>query len=224
MRLLGLLFKISYLFSRYYLMGIRLDTIGVGLLLATAVLSFRGNLPLWGTLSLVATCIVIVFIAFAQRTGYILFRLEPGGELEVTSSPLPADTRLSLFASGVFGVRDQRQRLVDHPTIYSTPRSREHILMAKQYPSGLMGIVRLKEDNWGWWYQFIKPEAIVSVDPGTAIHGWRPQRAIRIRYREEGEGRDEITTETILSFDNNRDLERVWEDLTREKRGHPATR
>jgi hypothetical protein len=129
-----------------------------------------------------------------------------------------------VHATGLFSVHGQERFLVEQPAIYTTPRSREHIIMARLSPTRLLLLGKSDADGWGWWYQFFRPEMIESVQMGQAVHGWRLRPALRIVYRIEDEQERQQSVETILSFEDREHRLRVWSDITHEQRASGATR
>ena len=95
--------------------------------------------------------------------------------------------------------------------------------MAELQPGRFLLIGRSRSSEWGWWYQFLKAEAIDQVVLGVVIHGWQPRLALKARYQiHDREGREE-TAETILSFDNQETRTLAWVDLTYELGEIPTT-
>ena len=134
MRIVGLFFQQSCQFSRHVLLGLRMDVWGVVVCLVSAFALLRREGSVWGGVLLALALGGLVLIGAAQRKGYILFRPDPATQPTLPPTPLPPETELSIRASGDFAVRDHVRYLAEHPTIYTTPRSREHILMAHLQP------------------------------------------------------------------------------------------
>lgn len=218
MNLLGIILSVGYRFSRHFVWGVRMDILGAIACLAGALALYGKVEPVWGIL-LAALAVASVALIFAtQQTRYLLFRPELGARPPLASPTLHADAELSVRASGIFSIGDQVCHLTEHPAIFSTPRSGEHILMAHQQPSRLMLLGKSRSNNWGWWYQFIKPEAIEEVILGAIIHGRRPRLALTVIHRVENKtGNQDIAT-TVLSFDNAGSRALVWALMTQRMR------
>ncbi len=218
MNLLGMILSVGYRFSRHFFWGVRMDILGVTAGLAGALALYGEVGPVWGIL-LAALVIASVALIFAtQRTRYLLFRPQLGARPPLPSPTLDPNVKLSVRASGVFSVGDQVCHLTEHPAIFSTPRSGEHILMAHQQPSRLMLLGKSRSSNWGWWYQFLKPEAIEEIVPGTIIHGRRPRLALRVTYRVEDKAGNQDIARTALSFDDADSRALIWALMTQRMR------
>lgn len=210
MNLLGIIFSVGYRFSRHFFWGVRMDILGVTVCLAGALALYDKVGPVWGIL-LAALAVTSVALIFAtQRARYLLFRPKSGARPPLPSPTLNLGGELSFRASGIFSVGDQVCHLTEHPAIFSTPRSGEHIVMAHQQPSRLMLLGKSRSSNWGWWYQFFKPEAIEEIVAGTIIHGRRPRMALRVIYRVEDKAGNQDIATTVLSFDDADGRTLVW--------------
>jgi hypothetical protein len=224
MKFLGLLFLFFYRCRRHYLMGVRLDSLGIlGLLLGTFIAWSQNAWTMGGVLLTLALTALFLVIHTGQK-GYIIFQESPQTH---PSSPLPvykADYELALHASGHFAIRDKVRYLANHPAILTTPPSREHVLMVRLDQSRYMLLGKSPSTDWGWWYQFIPAAVIDSVLIGTVTHGWRQQPALKVSHRVRSEqDKEEETVVTILSFENKELLTLAWANLTREMREHPTT-
>jgi len=223
MRILGLFFQQSYRFSRHVVMGLRMDVWGVVICLVSAFALLRREGTAWGGVLLALALGGLVLIVAAQWKGYILFRPDPTTQPTLPPTTLPPAIELSIQASGDFAVRDHIRYLAEHPTIYTTPRSREHTLMAHLRPGRLLLIGQTRPGDWGWWYQFFKPETIEQIEPGVVIHGWNPRLAIKVSYRFVDKKGQEKIVATVLSFDDEESRTLVCADLTQEMRERATT-
>jgi hypothetical protein len=223
MRLLGLLLNLSYRLSQHRIMGVRMDLLGMGAGLVAAVICFR--LRQWGWAALLLALILgsgTLFVV-AQRSGYVLFRPDPRAKPERPLRPPPPDSELPVRATGHFAIRDQIRYLAEHRAVLTTPRSREHILMACLQRSRFLLVGQSHASNWGWWYQFIRPEALTGVELGVIVHGWQPRRALRVSYRSTDSKGNQRLAETILSFEDEQGRAVAWADLTQELRARATT-
>ncbi len=214
MRLLGILLQAAYLSSRHTLFGLRIDVALTAASLVGALLTVQQGQPMWSAALLAVGIAGMLLLAAGRRTGYVLFR--PSGRPAPADEPaqLPTDSQVPVHASGPFAVRNQVRCLANHPAFYTTPRSREHILMARQKTGRLLLLGKSQPNDWGWWYQFFRPEAIERVELGRAIHGWRPRPALRVSYWVEDDDGRRQQVATILGFDRADRLAQVWGDLT----------
>lgn len=205
-------------------MGVRMDLAAIVACVAGALVALGQGEWVWG-IALAALAIVgLVLVVSAGRKRYIHFIPDPAmPPSSLSLSILEPDTKLSVRASGDFAIRDQVRCLAEHRAILTTPRSREHVLMAYLQRSRLLLFGQSRPSEWGWWYQFIPAAAITQVEFGTVIHGWEPRLALRLCYRIQDEQENEKIIETTLSFDDKEMLILAWTDLSREKRERATT-
>jgi len=217
MRILGLFLQIGYHFRRHFMLAIRMDLLVLIVMLLGALIAIRGDRNAVGLGLLALGLAWLMLMIFSHRASYLIFRPEPHVQLEPPASPLKPDATVKLKASGPFAIRDRVATLVNHPAQYTTPRSREHILMAEITPSRLLLVGGTRDHEWGWWYQFIKPQTIAEIKAGQIIHGWRPRLALSVRFRRDKQDKGQETVTTLLSFDDEKTRNLVWENLSREK-------
>jgi hypothetical protein len=216
MRFSGLFFQISYHLRRHVVMGVRMDIFLVAACLLGALVTLGQKEWSWGMALLTLALGGFALVIIAGRKGYLLFLPDSNTHLSPPYPVLEPDTELLIRASGHFAIRDQVCYLVEHQTILTTSRSREHILMAKLQPGRFLLIGHSRSSEWGWWYQFLKAEAIDQVVLGVVIHGWQPRLALQVRYQIHDRGDQEETAETILSFDDQETRALAWAGLTYE--------
>lgn len=221
--LLGLILKIGYLLHRHRLMGIPMDWLAIGLLLLVALALSRTGDAARVALLIALAVLGIVLILLAWRVDYLVFRPHTQACRERAREQLEPDREVKTRATGQFAVHGQEQYLVEQPAVYTTPRSREHIIMAKLDRTRLLLLGTSDPKAWGWWYQFIAPDRIESVQAGHSVHGWRIRPALKIVYWLEDDRERQQRVETILSFDNPECCSLVWDDITREQRESDAT-
>lgn len=219
-RLFGLLLATSYRLSRHAVAGVRMDVLAVCAGLITSAAVWHLSETAWGPGLLAFSLAGLVLLLVARRLGYLFFRPETDA-LSQMRPAVPPDTELSVRASGWFFVGDQDRYLVEQPCVLTTPKSREHIVMTQLQRSRWLLFGQSRPSDWGWWYQFFKPEAIEQVRPGVLVHGWCPRRALKVVYRLEGKQDERV--ETLLSFDAEETRDLAWADLTQELSGPAAT-
>ena len=212
MRLLGLLLAIVYRFNRHYWLGLPMSVwVELGLV-GGAFFAMQRAHPAVAYLLLGLALAYVLLYLFGRLTRYAIFRPAAGAPSSPLAAPGP-DTEIAVRLTGRLAVHDQIRILAHQPATLTTPRSREHILMTELRRSRLLLLATSRPEEWGWWYQFIKPEGILLLEWGLLHHGWRPQHAIRITHRVERED-DKIELEkTILAFENQEDRLRAWSDL-----------
>ncbi len=218
MNILGIILSVGYRFSRHFFWGVRMDILGVAACFAGALALWYRAGSVWGILLAIVAVASVSLILASKRTRYLLFRPEPGTRPPLPSPTLDPGAELSVRASGIFSTGDQMCHLTEHAAILTTPGSGEHILMAHQQPSRLMLLGKSRPSNWGWWYQFIKPEAIRELVLGAIIHGRRPRLALRVIYRVENKAGNQDIAETVLSFDDADSQAQIWALMTQMKR------
>jgi hypothetical protein len=221
---LGLILKTCYRLRRHRLMGIPLDWLIIGLFLLVALVLFRLGEPAWALLLALMTVAGLLVILLSWRVDYLIFRPRTRAGRPRTGERLEPDREVRIRATGPFAVHGQERYLVEQSAVYTTPHSREHILMAEIEPTRLLLLGHSDPDAWGWWYQFFAPDTIESVQVGDAVHGWRVRPALKVVYWVEDDRQRRQQVETVLSFDSQECRALVWDDLTREQRESGATR
>ena len=209
----GIVLRVAYRLRRHFWGGWSMGRwLGVLLLLAVAGVLIGSGLANWP----LAAALGVLFVAYAgilvwaRRRRYVCF--VAGGALP-DDPPLTAGLGMAdlipIRASGWFTVGGKRQYYVDLDADYQTVPSREHIILARVYPSRFMLLGRWPEHEVGWWYAFFEPAAIRQARVGRLHFGARPRLAVQLTYRPEVK-----TQETILvTFDNLPALKQVWADL-----------
>jgi hypothetical protein len=215
MKLLGLVFQAKYKLSRHVFLGIPMNIWLISILAGGAIAcQLLGRPVCSAALSILAAADVIIGF-WAKKSGFVKF--SPSNEnLDLPDEPLGADVELFVQAFGCFRVRSDVRYLAHHPIIYSTSKSREHILMAQFEQKRFLLVGISPEEDWGCWYQFIKPEEIDRIEPGTIYHGLQPRFGLLIKHRFENDEEKYEQVETILAFDSLLERSLVWEDLNRE--------
>jgi hypothetical protein len=221
---LGLILKVAHQLRYHRLLGIPMDWLAVGIVLAAALVCWRRSETVWAALSAGLAAASLLAIWLAERVDYLIFRPCAQMDPNPARDRLESDREIRVNATGRFAVHGQERYLVEHPAIYTTPRSREHIVMAKLAPTRLLLLGKSDPEAWGWWYQFFRPEMIESIEIGQAVHGWRIRPALKAVYRVEDEKGHQHAVETILSFENCEQRSLIWADITHEQRASGASR
>jgi hypothetical protein len=115
--------------------------------------------------------------------------------------------KVALRASGVFEVGEQRCYYVEARGSLEATELGERVLMVQVKPLSLLGFLGSREEEWGWWYIFFRPEELATPVSGRLCFGWRPRPALRLSYR----GQDRPLA--YLSFEDPRTRDRVAADL-----------
>jgi hypothetical protein len=221
--LLGLILGVAYRLHRHRLLGITIDWLAVGLILAGALILCRSSQLGWALLlgGLGAAGLLVIWLA--GRVDYLVFRRQADTDPNPATDRLEPDREITVHATGLFAVHGQERYLVEERAIYTTAGSREHIVMAKLTPTRLLLLGRSDPEAWGWWYQFFRPEMVESIEIGQALHGWRVRPALRVVYWVEDEKERQQPVETILAFENREQRSLVWADITYEQRASGAS-
>ncbi|GAB4549598.1 MAG: hypothetical protein Kow0063_44440 [Anaerolineae bacterium] len=221
----GLVYKLVYNLERHWLFNIRLRH---WLILLCFVLPVVAWLGLWGISRLVALPLtlgaagVLVAIWWADRQRYMRFeehtrimtlpskQTSPDtGEL-AGASPLPAMSKVRVYATGFFEVSGMRRYFVETPTDYTTFETREHCLMTQVPLTRFLLMGRSRTNEVGWWYTFFQPGMIRSIKCGWLHFGLRPRPALRLEIARPEESEDECLH---LSFEDEATRALVLADL-----------
>jgi hypothetical protein len=215
---LGWLFQAFYQLRRHFLLGLRADRWLLLVLASTAAYAVLRGVATrtWIPAALAAAVHALGWVSHKAR--FVVFRSEQSILPTSLAALRSADTELHLWASGRFSVHEQTRDLANQPASYTTPRSREHIIMTLLQPTRRLLLARSPADDWGWWYIFIKPDELVSATPGRQYCGWRARPALKLDHLTENDKGELIPAVTTLAFDCEPSRALVWEDLTRDKR------
>lgn len=223
-RFLGMLYYSAHGLRRRRFLGLTLHT---WLMLLFLLLFFAVGLWGWGWRGLLG---VLGLAALAQaafwvsaRAGYHKFVPDEQDEAPELAAltPLPAERRVTLWATGVFSLIDREDFvLLRRPTQYWRVPLGDHILMVEQAPQRYL-------------YQIFNHGTLRRVQPGWFIFGPQPHRALAITFQVIfGPGLDDPTLSyyvggglnkrkpslrTIyLSFADEADYQAVWHTILRD--------
>jgi hypothetical protein len=163
----------------------------------------------------------LLVLTWAGRQGYL--RFEPlaseavDGEpnpLQAGSPPPPLAVQemAPARASGWFTVEGENQYYVDIEADFETVGTREHIVLARVYPSRFLLFGQWPKYEMGWWYIFFQPHMIQNMRLGRLHFGAQPHLALRVIYTPNGETKQAA----YLTFDDAIVLRRVWDNLLRD--------
>jgi hypothetical protein len=195
-----------------------MDWLVLALLLFGALILYGGRHTVWAGMVVGLAVMGLLTIWLSRRLRYLVFRPHPQVRSDAFQGALEPDGQVRVRATGVFAVHGHERYLVDQPAVYTTPRSREHILMVKLESTRLLLLGKSDPEAWGWWYQFFRPDAIESTQMGQAVHGWRVRPAIRVVYWMEDEAERLRQVETVLSFDDLELRTLIWADILHDRR------
>jgi hypothetical protein len=229
----GLIYQFVYKLERYRLLNIRLRH---WLIFLCLVLPAMMWLRVWGAGRVTAILVtlgavgVLVAIWWAGRQHYVRFVEHvrdvasgtPLGNVEEAKgrasqgavdppsagSPLPAMSKVRLYATGFFEVSGMRRYLVETPAEYTTFETREHCVMAHMPFSRFLLLGTFDRDEVGWWYTFFQPEMVRSVSRGMLYYGLRPRPALQLQIAA-----DHQSEALYLSFEDKATRSLVLADL-----------
>jgi len=174
--------------------------------------------------------ILVGVMLIARRQGYIRFRRDESlaAHLPPGVAVIAPDEKISIRATGVLQVRDDRRYFVGAIADFATMEIREHIVMARIPLSRMWLVAQSSKGEMGWWYAFVKPADIRSIQTGWLYHGLRPRPTLKLAYlhRRLLEGKKKtkevVTEETLyLSAAETLTLHRLLENLIRDA-GQPV--
>jgi len=170
----------------------------------------------------------VMLLARQQR--YIRFRGDESLAAHLPSgvAAIEADEKTPVRTTGVFQVRNNRRYFVEAAADFATMETREHIVMARIPLSQIWLVAQSPKEEKGWWYAFVKPAYIRSIQTGWLHHGLRPRPALKLVYLRhrliEGKKKTkEVTTEETLYLSATEPLtiHRLLENLVRDA-GQPV--
>lgn len=208
----GVVFKIAYRLRRHFWGGWSVGRwLGALLFLAVAGVLIGSRTAKWP----LAAALGALFLAYAgallwaRRQRYIAFEPQALPDDLPPAAGLDMASLIPIRASGWFAVEGKRQYYVDLDADYQTVPSREHMILARVYPSRFLLLGRWPEREIGWWYIFFRPAMVRQVQLGRLHFGARPHLAIRLTCDQDAKAPETI----YMTFDNLTTLEQVWADL-----------
>jgi hypothetical protein len=124
-----------------------------------------------GLVWLIAGVAWAVFFTFlywkARRDGYVRF-MGDAGPPPADAALLPPNQKVAVRATGVFGVADREDYVLERPAEYWRVPLNEHIIMVQQSPGRFL-------------YQMFHSGTLHEIQPGRLLHGARPRAALAIR-------------------------------------------
>jgi hypothetical protein len=154
-----------------------------------------GNSLVWGIVTVAAVSLLIALLV-ARKSHYVVFRPETAPDAELSPSSSPPDG-IDLRASGLFQL-DARaaQRFLDVPAEILRLESGDLAIVSNiDASSRFFGIKTA--DRAGLWAIVVRPEYLTSIEHGTLFLGFGPKPALRLSYRDLGNGKP---MRAVLSF------------------------
>ncbi len=214
MKLAGAVLKLAYLLRNHLWLAWPLSRwLGVLIFAATVLVAFRSRPSIWpALLPAVLLLLYIAFLVWAGLQGYVRFRVDadailPKGE-QVAHTPNPKEL-IPVRASGWFTVEGKEQYLVDIEADLRATGSGERIIMGRVHPSRFLLLGRWPRGELGWWYLFLKPEAIREMQVGYLHFGLRARACLRLVYDSGKEG----MRQAFISSTDAPVIKRVWDNL-----------
>ena len=214
MSLRGTILRIAYLLRRHLWAGWPLSR-WLGLLfVAGGLLALSSGWPVFWPSALVAGLYgaYLLLLTWAARKRYVHFQPVPLPPSPQSGRPLRREALVRIRASGWFTVEGRGRYYADLDADFETVGTREHIIMARVYPSRFLSLGRWPADEVGWWYAFFQPAMIRRVDAGRFYFGAQPRLALRVIYAPDEEREEAI----YLTFDAASALSRVRNDLLKD--------
>ncbi len=208
--------KLAYQLHRHELNGWPLDRWLGALFVLVALASVLGRWPDKWLVASVAGVFLASFIAFevwARRAAYVTFVAQKPTVRDSQSehAPLLPQDKVEVRATGRFEVEGRSQFFVELQAFFRTFATREHAVIAFVPRSRFLWLGQWPEHERGLWYIFFLPRQVVSLEPGVLAFGGRERLALRVTYQQ-----DKRLEAAYLSFDNETDRYRVWEDILRD--------
>jgi hypothetical protein len=170
MRMLSRLYAFMYLTRRRTLLGVRLSTWLLLLLLLLAMWTFLLRWPPWTSqAALIGAILLRAGYWLAERKGYTRFVDDEEMALDPEFAAPRDESRVPLRATGVFGVRDYEQYVLEEPAEYWRVPAGHHVIMVQNSPGSYL-------------YQLVEPQYIRAVKPGYLLYGRRPQKALALEF------------------------------------------
>jgi hypothetical protein len=214
----GAILQLAYRLSRHFWLGwtlarwLGLLILGLGI---WALIRWWPN-PWPAVAAGVVLFLYLGILFWARRTGYVRFRRLPDEERrlreQATPRPLRQEELVPTRVSGWFSVEGEDQYFVDVEADFETVGTREHIILGRVHPSRFLLLGKWPGEELGWWYIFVQPSMIRTVDIGELTAGPQPQRALRIVYAPDT---DNEQTVYLLAQDTE-SLRRIWQDLLKD--------
>ncbi|HRJ43742.1 MAG: hypothetical protein KJZ86_03460 [Caldilineaceae bacterium] len=143
----------------------------------------------------------------------------PGEMPLVTPAILPSSAKLSVWASGYFGVENRHQHFAWLQGFFRTFPSREHAVICLSQPTSFLGVGRSAKNQHGMWYCFFKPDAIVEIGWGEirfgreSLPGLRVAHTVRMPRRNWFQPEQDMRKFTYLACTKSEDALAILADL-----------
>jgi hypothetical protein len=208
----GIVAWIGYSLSRYRAFGVPLDTVAmVGSLAVAPWMAWDGWRQGYGWhhfLAALAGLLLFVLLLVLRLKRYIVYRREPFAFPQGVRQ-LAAEEKVKTRVAGNLEVEGQRRHFVDIPGSFHTTELSDHIVMARLSSRRSLGLLKSEAAERGWWYAFISPRKVRSIEWTRVFHGFGRRRAIKVEYTRE-DGKDSTL---FLGFDGPEDFALVAREL-----------
>ena len=219
--LAGIVSWIGYSLSRYRALGVPLDVVALaGSLAAVPWMAWDGwrqGYSLRHFLVALVCLVVFALVLVLRLKRYVVHRREPYAMPEAVRELAP-DEKVTTRIAGYLAVEGQRRHFVDVPGSFHTTELRDHVVMAKLRSRRSLGLVKSEAAERGWWYAFIAPKKVRSMELTRVFHGFGRRPAIKVQYTRE-DGKDNTL---FLGFDTPEDLAVVTRELSARSGVVPA--
>jgi hypothetical protein len=206
--------------AKFYFIAIPLGRGFLVLLILAIALAILGILPgQWMTAAILLLVLLglVALSAHIRRAQYVTFA--PSAPPSIDELPLQTKEKLSIYATGLFGVEGRHQRYSVLPGFYRTFATGEHALLCLLRERTWLGVCTWPLEETGMWYAFVNPNDIEKLAWGTLSFGPTSMPAVAIEYRLElppgpRRKRAVIRQETIfVAAQQMVDAKRIYADL-----------
>jgi hypothetical protein len=214
---------VAYALAHFRLAGLALDrwlwSAGGALAL---LLAARGYL-LPGVALLIAVTLLQGVLTWRRRSGGVEFRpadWTPSNEQD--SPPMAAlapETKIPVYATGLFGVEKRRQPFSMLPGFFRTFATREHALLCKINQQRFWRWASWPEEELGLWYIFFHPAEIATITTGALAFGQftGPALAIAVQQTATGQRQPPAPALILLAFCDEAAARTVLRDLLADR-------
>lgn len=221
-RILGLLYTFLYYTASRDLMGLTIEGLLKFFPLLFSLIAWLVDLGTgWILFGIVLAILFRILFWLGRRAGYIRFVPENIRKPPAINEMIDNDQKVEIYASGIFSVRNWERYVRQYSGHYWRVGMGDHVIMVDYPPNQYL-------------YQFIQPEGLIDVVPGTLYSGWDPHPALEVSflsnwgpespdvdfmfYARKKNGKEKrIDRRIYLTFDNFEHRALVWNSLARNE-------
>ena len=207
----GWLLQLSYRLSHHYIGSLSVGLWIVIIALLTLLVDLLPRVSVSPTIMLIAGIgglLLAGLLAWGKVSSYCYFRSANRTSSSQSDQPMRDRDQIRARATGTFAVEGSERFFANLEAVYHSFATREHAVMAHVPVSRFLLLAKSQIERAGMWYRFVKPEDLLSIEPGALLQDRHQKPAIRITYR--GPKRSESM---YLAFDTEADQRKVASDL-----------